>query len=120
MQSIPKPILGLKRYEVSGAFVLNGARVIMIYRKEHQGQAALDKIKEEAGKDAKVEWVPCDMGSLSQVRETASHLVRKEERLDPLILSSSINTNQYSKTSDGIDRHFQVNWVGQFDLCNLL
>ncbi|KAJ1707265.1 putative oxidoreductase [Aspergillus flavus] len=92
----------------------------MIYRKEHQGQAALDKIKEEAGKDAKVEWVPCDMGSLSQVRETASHLVRKEERLDPLILSSSINTNQYSKTSDGIDRHFQVNWVGQFDLCNLL
>ncbi|KAG2414126.1 hypothetical protein HFD88_003317 [Aspergillus terreus] len=140
MQSILKPILGPRKviedlsgrvaivtggafgigYEVSRAFVLNGARVIMINRNEDQGQAAIDKIKEEAGSDAKVEWVPCDMGSLSQVRETASYLVRKEERLDLLILSSGINANQYGETTDGFDRHFQVNWLGQFYLCNLL
>lgn len=54
----------------------------MINRKEDQGQAAIDKIKEETGNDSNVEWVPCDMGSLSQVREIASQLVRKEERLD--------------------------------------
>jgi len=37
-----------------------------------------------------------------------------------LILSAGINANQYGETSDGIDRHFQVNWLGQFYATNLL
>jgi NAD(P)-dependent dehydrogenase (short-subunit alcohol dehydrogenase family) len=54
----------------------------MVNRKEDQGQEAIDKIKEEAGSDAKIEWVPCDMGNLAQIREVASRFVEKEERLD--------------------------------------
>jgi NAD(P)-dependent dehydrogenase (short-subunit alcohol dehydrogenase family) len=37
-----------------------------------------------------------------------------------LILSAGINVNQYAETSDGIDRHFEVNWLGQFYATNLL
>jgi NAD(P)-dependent dehydrogenase (short-subunit alcohol dehydrogenase family) len=101
MQSVLQPILGPKKtvedlsgrvaiitggafgigYEISRTFVLNGARVIMVNRKEDQGQEAIDKIKEEAGSDAKIEWVPCDMGNLAQIREVASRFV-EEERLD--------------------------------------
>ncbi|BAE63496.1 hypothetical protein BDV35DRAFT_347913 [Aspergillus flavus] len=140
MQSVLKPIIGPKKeihdlsgrvalitggalgigYEVARAFVLNGARVIMVNRKEEQGQAAIDKIKEEAGADAKIEWVPCDMGNLAQIKEVFTGIREREERLDLLILSAGINANQYGETHDKIDRHFQVNWLGQFYVCNLL
>jgi NAD(P)-dependent dehydrogenase (short-subunit alcohol dehydrogenase family) len=36
------------------------------------------------------------------------------------VLSAGINANQYGETNDRIDRHFQVNWLGQFYVCNLL
>ncbi|CAG8113434.1 unnamed protein product [Penicillium nalgiovense] len=125
-------------YEISRAFVLNGARVIMVNRKQDQGLAAIEKIKEEAGNDAMIEWIPCDMGYLEQIRETFTKFREQEERLDivcfvlcelvsrtliltpQLVLSAGINANQYGETTDNIDRHFQVNWLGQFYVCNQL
>jgi NAD(P)-dependent dehydrogenase (short-subunit alcohol dehydrogenase family) len=62
--------------------VLHNARVIMINRKEEQGQAAIDKIKEEAGEDAKIEWLPCDLGNLREVQEVFSGIRKREQRLD--------------------------------------
>ncbi|KAI9932568.1 hypothetical protein AWENTII_005131 [Aspergillus wentii] len=44
----------------------------------------------------------------------------EEKRLDLLVLSAGINANQDGETNDRIDRHFQVNWLGQFYVCNLL
>jgi len=35
-------------------------------------------------------------------------------------LSAGINVNQYGEDADGIDRHFGVNWLGQFYAINLL
>lgn len=140
MQSILKPVYGPKKeihdlsgrvaivvggamgigYEVSRAFVLNKARVIMINRKEDQGQEAIEKIKKEAGEEAQIEWLPCDMGNLRQIKEVFSGIREREERLDLLILSAGINANQYGETADGYDRHFQVNYLGQFYVCNQL
>ncbi|KAJ6163762.1 short-chain dehydrogenase [Penicillium chrysogenum] len=107
-------------YEVSRAFVLNGARVIMVNRKQDQGLAAIEKIKKDAGTDAMIEWLPCDMGNLKQIKETFTKFREQEERLDLLVLSAGINANQYSETTDNIDRHFHVNWLGQFYVCNQL
>ncbi|KAJ9478489.1 hypothetical protein VN97_g13191, partial [Penicillium thymicola] len=107
-------------YEVSRAFVLNGARVIMVNRKQDQGLAATEKIKQEAGNNAMIEWIPCDMGNLEQIRETFTKFREQEERLDILVLSAGINANQYGETTNNIDRHFQVNWLGQFYVCNQL
>ncbi|OJJ98956.1 hypothetical protein ASPACDRAFT_30324 [Aspergillus aculeatus ATCC 16872] len=140
MQSVLQPIIGPKKeihdltgrvalitggalgigYEVARAFVLNGARVIMVNRKEEQGQSAIESIKKEAGEGAQIEWVPCDMGNLKEVREVFEGIRQREERLDLLILSAGINANQYGETADGIDRHFQVNWLGQFYVVNQL
>ncbi|RWQ92559.1 short-chain dehydrogenase [Paecilomyces variotii] len=152
MQSILKPVIGPRKevhdlsgrvalitggalgigYEIARAFVLNGARVIMVNRKEDQGQDAIDKIKKEAGADAKIEWMPCDMGNLKQIKEVFTAFREREERLDlllrcyvnslskKLILSAGINVNQYGETVDHIDRHFEVNWLGQFYVVNLL
>jgi len=107
-------------YEISRAFVQNKARVIMINRKEDQGKEAIAKIKEEVGEHAQIEWLPCDLGSLKEVKEVFTGLREREKRLDLLILSAGINVNQYGEDADGIDRHFGVNWLGQFYAMNLL
>ncbi|KAJ5577622.1 uncharacterized protein N7459_006586 [Penicillium hispanicum] len=140
MQSALKPVTGPKKeihdltgrvavvlggalgigYEVSRAFVVNGARVIMVNRKEDQGDDAVKTIKKEAGDGASIEWIPCDMGDLKQIKETFTKLRSEEKRLDLLVLSAGINANQYGETNDRIDRHFQVNWLGQFYVCNVL
>jgi len=107
-------------FEISRAFVLSNARVIMINRKEDQGLAAIDRIKDEVGSEAKIEWTPCDLGSLKEVKEVFAGIREREERLDILILSAGINANQYDEDADGIDRHFGVNYLGQFYACNQL
>ena len=54
----------------------------MINRKEDQGNDAIAKIKHEVGEHAKIEWLPCDLGSLKNVREVFTDLAKREERLD--------------------------------------
>jgi len=92
----------------------------MINRKEEQGKEAIEKIKKETNGEAQVEWIPCDLGNLAEVKEVFTGLRERESRLDLLILSAGINSNQYGEDSDGIDRHFGVNWLGHYYACNLL
>jgi len=76
-------------YEVARAFALHGARVIMVNRKEEQGQDAIQKIKEESENKADVDWVGCDLGNLKEVKEVFTGIQDREEHLDLVLLSSS-------------------------------
>jgi len=107
-------------FEIARAFVQQNARVIMINRKEDQGNDAISKIKQEVGEHAQIEWLPCDLGLLKNVKDVFTDLAKREERLDLLILSAGINANQYGEDADGIDRHFGVNWLSHFYAVNLL
>jgi NAD(P)-dependent dehydrogenase (short-subunit alcohol dehydrogenase family) len=106
-------------YEVSRALAHAGCKVIMVNRKEEQGTAAIDAVKKETP-DAKLEWKECDLGNLAQVREVFGNLRESLDRLDYLVLSAGINTNQFGLDADGIDRHFGVNFLGHFYVCNQL
>jgi hypothetical protein len=62
-------------------------RVIMINRKEEQGDEAISKIQKEykeknAGKEAKIEWTGCDLGTLKEVQKVMSGLGESLDRLD--------------------------------------
>ncbi|CZT10593.1 hypothetical protein WAI453_003049 [Rhynchosporium graminicola] len=140
MQSILHPLVGPKKemhdldgrvaiitggalgigYEIARAFVEAKARVIMINRKEEQGEDAIKTIKKEVGEHAQIEWLHCDLGSLKEVREVFTGLRERETRLDLLICDAGINVNQYGEDADGIDRHFGVNWLGHYYAVNLL
>lgn len=106
-------------FEISRALANAGCRVIMVNRKEEQGNDAIATIHNESP-SAEVEWKECDMGHLAQVRDVFSDLCRTLPRLDFLVLSAGINTNQFGLDHDGIDRHFGVNYLGQFYVCNQL
>jgi NAD(P)-dependent dehydrogenase (short-subunit alcohol dehydrogenase family) len=79
-------------YEISRAFVLNGAHVIMVNRKDDQGQQAIENIKKEAGQDEKIEWKGCDMGNLRQINDVFTEIWEQEDRLD-LVSSRTHQTN---------------------------
>lgn len=102
LQSVLQPIIGPRKelhdltgrtaivtggafgigYEVSKAFVSVGCRVIMINRKEDQGESAIAEIKKQIGVNAKIEWVGCDLGSLKEVKDVFTKLRNELERLD--------------------------------------
>jgi hypothetical protein len=65
----------------------------MVNRKEEQGQEAIDKIKKEAGDYAKIEWVPCDLGNLKEVKEVFTGIKEREERLDLVRVQTPFYTN---------------------------
>ncbi|KAB5576350.1 hypothetical protein GE09DRAFT_621012 [Coniochaeta sp. 2T2.1] len=106
-------------YEISRALAHAGCRVIMVNRKEEQGDDAISKIKEETP-NAQIEWKECDLGSLKTVRAVFGELRDSLPRLDYLSLCAGINTNQFELDADGIDRHFGVNFLGHFYAINLL
>jgi NAD(P)-dependent dehydrogenase (short-subunit alcohol dehydrogenase family) len=106
-------------YEVSRALANGGCKVIMVNRKEEQGQSAIDNIKKESP-GADIDWKECDLGSLSQVKSVFSELRESLNRLDYLVLSAGINANQYDLDSDGIERIFGVNYLGQYYVTNQL
>lgn len=60
------------------------------------------------------------MGSLKEARQVFTELRQSLDRLDFLVLSAGINVNQPGDDADGIDRHFGVNFLGHFYVCNLL
>jgi len=106
-------------FEVSRALAHAGCKVIMVNRKEEQGTSAIETVKNERH-DADIDWKECDLGNLSQVREVFGGLRDSLDRLDYLVLSAGINTNQFGLDSDGIERHFGVNFLGHFYVCNQL
>ncbi|RDA89147.1 hypothetical protein CP532_2302 [Ophiocordyceps camponoti-leonardi (nom. inval.)] len=106
-------------YEVSRALAHAGCKVIMLNRSEDQGQSAIDAIRKES-KDADVDWRECDMANLKQVKSVFSSLRESLTRLDYLVLSAGINANQYEVDSDGIERIFAVNYLGQYYVTNQL
>jgi len=69
-------------FEVAKTFVQYGARVIMVNRKEEQGDEAIKKIKEEVGAHAQIEWMGCDMGNLKEIKKVFGEWREKESRLD--------------------------------------
>lgn len=69
-------------YEVSKAFASVGCRVIMVNRKEDQGESAISEIKKQVGADAQIEWIGCDLGNLKEVKQVFTKLSEDLERLD--------------------------------------
>ena len=71
----------------------------MINRKEEQGQDAIDKIKKEAGPNAQIEWIQCDLGSLKEVKEVFTGIREREKRLD-LVCSYLYTGNVIASTEE--------------------
>jgi NAD(P)-dependent dehydrogenase (short-subunit alcohol dehydrogenase family) len=97
-----------------------GAHVVMACRDIARGEAARDELLEQTEGRGQLEVRGIDLSSLASVRAFAEKANADLPRVDVLINNAGIFPQKASKTVDGFESQFGVNFLGPFLLTNLL
>jgi short-subunit dehydrogenase involved in D-alanine esterification of teichoic acids len=95
--------------------------VILLCRSKELGEAAIREIESSTG-NAKISIILCDLAKLTDVRTAISEIQSKHTYLDCIFINAGLGyAAKRIETEDGMDSHFQVNYLSQFMLTlNLL
>lgn len=95
--------------------------IIILCRSKERGEATIKEIK-DITKNKKVSLVLCDLAKLSDVRNAIKEIHSQHEFLDGIYVNAGVGyAAERVETEDGMDQHFQVNYLSQFMLTlNLL
>jgi NAD(P)-dependent dehydrogenase (short-subunit alcohol dehydrogenase family) len=96
-----------------------GANVVITSRDPDRGTAAAAEIRERSGSDA-VDVTRLDLASFASIRQLASELVDRVDRLDVLIANAGGVLGRRHETEEGFEMTFGVNHLGHFLLTSLL
>jgi NAD(P)-dependent dehydrogenase (short-subunit alcohol dehydrogenase family) len=96
-----------------------GARVVIVGRDPVRGDTAADEIRRRVP-DASVETLTADLSSLARVRQLATEIVDRYDRLDVLVNNAGVIATRRQLTADGLETTFATNHLGPFLLTNLL
>ena len=105
--------------ETAKELAKRGARIIMACRNIKEGIKAADEIKQTTENDNVVVKV-LDLASFKSIRNFADNINSYEERIDILVNNAGVFLCPQSKTEDGFEMHFGVNYLGHFLLTLLL
>ncbi|KAM6430422.1 WW domain-containing oxidoreductase isoform 4-T4 [Liasis olivaceus] len=106
-------------FETAKSVALHGAHVILACRNPSQADEAVCRILKEWHK-AKVEAIALDLASLQSVWEFAETFKSKNLALHVLVCNAAVLGLPWQVTEDGLERTFQVNYLGHFYLIQLL
>lgn len=95
--------------------------IIILCRSKERGEATIKEL-EATSKNNKISMVLCDLTKLSEVRNAIKEIHSQHEFLDGLFVNAGLGyAAKRIETEDGLDPHFQVNYLSQFMLTlNLL
>lgn len=95
--------------------------IIILCRSKERGEVTIQEI-ESATKNNKISMVMCDLTKLSDVRKAIKEIHSHHEFLDGVFVNAGLGyAVERVETEDGMDSHFQVNYLSQFMLTlNLL
>ena len=95
--------------------------IIILCRSKERGEATIKEL-EATTKNNKISMVLCDLTKLSEVRNAIKEIHNQHEFLDGLFVNAGLGyAAKRIETEDGLDPHFQVNYLSQFMLTlNLL
>lgn len=96
-----------------------GATVIMVARDEERGARAQTEISSATG-NTNIDLQLCDLGNLSSVRNLATIVTHRYEKLDALVNSASVYKRNRTRTVDGYETMFATNHLGPFLLTYML
>lgn len=102
-------------FETALAFYQVGAHVIMASRDERKAVQAATTIKSMGG-EGSLETGILNLASLSDVKQFADHIRERHSQLHLLINNAGVMTPPASKTVDGFELQFGVNFLGHFAL----
>jgi len=92
-----------------------GARVYVACRNATKAADAIKRMQDQGGTGELI-FGQLDLSSLEAVNAFASQFLKDEQRLDLLINNAGIMIPPASKTKDGYEAQFGVNFVGHFAL----
>jgi len=98
--------------------------IIILCRSEKLGEETIKEI-ERTTSNKKISIVLCDLTNLSDVKSAIEEIQSKHKFLDAIFINAGIGyASKRVETEDGMDSHFQVNYLSQFmltlNLLNLL
>ncbi|XP_057190804.1 retinol dehydrogenase 12 isoform X2 [Triplophysa rosa] len=96
-----------------------GARIIMACRDLDKAEIAQKEIIEESGNQSIV-IRKLDLSDTKSISEFAEVINKEEQTLHILINNAGVMMCPYSKTADGFEMQFGVNYLGHFLLTSLL
>lgn len=102
-------------YETALALYKKGAKVYIACRNEEKALRAIERMKADGGIGQLV-YEQLDLASLRSVKAFAENIIKAEPSLDLLINNAGIMIPPQSKTEDGFEIQFGVNFVGHFAL----
>lgn len=70
--------------------------------------------------DAQLKPLIVDLGNLTSIKAGAEAFLAESDRLDVLINNAGIMGAPFSKTADGVEQHFGINYLGHYFLTLLL
>jgi NAD(P)-dependent dehydrogenase (short-subunit alcohol dehydrogenase family) len=105
--------------EIVRGLAAKGWRVLMVARDRERGEDARAEVSRSTGSST-VELVICDLASQRQVRELASTVLDRCDRLDVLVNNAGLVLGKRMLTEDGFETTFAVNHLAPFLLTNLL
>ncbi|XP_041466043.1 retinol dehydrogenase 14-like [Lytechinus variegatus] len=116
-------------YETAKALAQMGSKVILACRSEVKANEALQRMKDEHGKekssqndaricikaeDLDVEFMTLDLGSLASTMTFVEEYKTKGYPLHVLICNAGMGWGPDEPTADGFEIHFQVNYLSHF------
>ena len=102
-------------YETALALFEAGAHVVLACRSERNAQDAELRLRGQGGKGS-LEIAVLNLANLDAVREFARVFIHKHSQLDILINNAGVMTPPASKTDDGFELQFGVNFLGHYAL----
>lgn len=95
--------------------------IIILCRSNKRGESTIREL-EAITKNNKISMVLCDLTKLSDVRSAIKEIHNQHEFLDGIFINAGLGyASKRIETEDGMDPHFQVNYLSQFMLTlNLL
>jgi len=102
-------------YETALALYQRGAHVVVASRDATKAQQAIDNMKVSGGKGS-LEIGVLNLASLKAIQAFADDFKRNHRKLDLLINTAGVMMPTASKTDEGFELQFGVNFIGHFVL----
>jgi NAD(P)-dependent dehydrogenase (short-subunit alcohol dehydrogenase family) len=98
--------------------------IILLGRSKELGEATIREL-ERSTMNKKISFVLCDLARLCDVRNAINEIKSEHKYLDCIFINAGLGyAAKRVETEDGMDPHFQVNYLSQFmltlNLLNLL
>jgi NAD(P)-dependent dehydrogenase (short-subunit alcohol dehydrogenase family) len=106
-------------FETALAFFEKGAHVVMACRDLKKAEEAIASIQQQGGAGS-LEAATLNLADLVSVKQFAEQFIRTHQHLHILVNNAGVMIPPASKTSDGFELQFGVNFIGHFALTGRL